>query len=103
MLLGVAHALHQVGGTGAVGSGLLLLPAQALLQRLPLLLGLGVGAELGLGLGCSRLVPWYLSTLLPYHLNILLPHSLTTLLSRARSVALALSSSLTWVRVRVGA
>ena len=90
MLLGVAHALHQVGGTGAVGSGLLLLPAQALLQCLPLLLGLGVGVE-------------PLTTLPPYHLTTSLTHgpSLTTLLSRARSVALALSSSLTWVRVRV--
>ena len=45
LVLLLAHALHQVGGTGAVGSGLLLLPAQALLQRLPLLLGLGVGVE----------------------------------------------------------
>ena len=45
LVLLLAHALHQVGGTGAVGSGLLLLPAQALLQCLPLLLGLGVGVE----------------------------------------------------------
>ena len=45
-----AHALNQVGRTGAVSCGLLLLLGQALLQRLPLLLGWGVGVGLRVGL-----------------------------------------------------
>lgn len=99
---GSRHALNQVGCTGAVSCGLLLLLGQALLQSLPLLLGSVLTYDLTTLLQyclaillsycltpsppyhhLTTLLPYYLTiTLLPhYHLSTLLPYYPTTLLA----------------------